>query len=672
MEEPCELSWSWYKIRQSREYLKYFDDTFSAKNSDIFFCHLNEIEAPLTSKNETQLSIDYEAVSIDPRSKKVIVNPIVDNSELVSKTRMSKMFAVFTKVSALTEKEHKSGLQVLLHDQEKMKTSSQVLTSNKRVQEMKEFNAIVEKMLCVEPIRTSRLKEVLIAQYLQILQNKAQKIINKGNQFYSIQSAIPFGSKNENAIQYTQGEIVKQSGDVIEYLPNFNFTNVLKSEKKRLFAETAIILPEASAILLLNCCPTLESWEIAFKITPSDCNSNGLISFDEPLPLRSGTEFVCHQTLEYIIRQQMLSKADCRCLSLDDGKIRKNTYGEHMDIHAVDLDCDYHIVDYNEYLHKKTPRPSESIAFSSSEIFRKWAIKRKSSNANSMQMNIITKTSVPFFQFENGEPTFVNLSLKIENKIDFGAELMTKNELTREWLRQYLISNGFTKRVRLDAHDSKLIAIQNLDLNDIEAELKRLYNTSPEDMLSPLFSMLTLIQNFPVGDYLLKFNPKFSDKLMVYSKASTNSVNGINLPELYESIRFKGNFIQSSDYIPIDGNVVTDWHKTYNVLPCCFPHWHISEKSLHKELDKAATQSKRTRKKAKMNKSEVKNDYIYGNNDLRKMPNLNSIIRDHWTLKFASSKHVNITLLNTMIINNLILLNTAIILRKQKYYIVKS
>lgn len=75
--------------------------------------------------------------------------------------------------------------------------------------------------------------------------------------------------------------------------------------------------------------------------------------------------------------------------------------------------------------------------------------------------------------------------------------------------------------VRLDAHDSKLIAIQNLDLNDIEAELKRLYNTSPEDMLSPLFSMLTLIQNFPVGDYLLKFNPKFSDKLMVYSKAST-------------------------------------------------------------------------------------------------------------------------------------------------------
>lgn len=57
-----------------------------------------------------------------------------------------------------------------------------------------------------------------------------------------------------------------------------------------------------------------------------------------------------------------------------------------------------------------------------------------------------------------------------------------------------------------------------LGQHDIESELLRLWNIKTDQLMSNLYGFLTLLKNFPAGNYLLKYSSSHKNRILVYMK----------------------------------------------------------------------------------------------------------------------------------------------------------
>jgi NMDA receptor-regulated gene protein 2 C-terminus len=160
----------------------------------------------------------------------------------------------------------------------------------------------------------------------------------------------------------------------------------------------------------------------------------------------------------------------------------------------------------------------------------------------------------------------MNISVKLEYQTNFGAETMTKSELLAEYLALKLKKNSSTLRYRVDAKSCTILSITLINIEEVEEELKRLYNYDPNESIDILLNTLYCINKLPPSDYLIEArNENDCYKLKIFK--ATDEPNR----KVEEEFKICANFTRK--FIPIDHTHVTHVNINHNIAPACFSHY---------------------------------------------------------------------------------------------------
>lgn len=165
--------------------------------------------------------------------------------------------------------------------------------------------------------------------------------------------------------------------------------------------------------------------------------------------------------------------------------------------------------------------------------------------------------------FFRDDGKIINISVKLEYQTKFGGEIMTKEELLKEWIQHKFQKDSLTLRYRIDVKSFQILTITQLTIDDIENELKEVYNCNPMQEFVILFNTLNCINRLPPDEYLIQAkNENNCNKLLIYKKSS----NGKTILEDESFI------IQSFSrkFLSIDQNVLTFVHLNEEMSPCSF------------------------------------------------------------------------------------------------------
>ncbi|KAG5681278.1 hypothetical protein PVAND_010729 [Polypedilum vanderplanki] len=166
------------------------------------------------------------------------------------------------------------------------------------------------------------------------------------------------------------------------------------------------------------------------------------------------------------------------------------------------------------------------------------------------------------------------VSIKLEYQTNFGAEQMAKEELLKEWIQLKLTENSVVIRYRIDVKSYEILSVQELEIIDIENELKINYNCNPLDIFESIFNLFRCIRNLPNGIYLIfAKNESECSKFLIYKE----DVNGKSLSDLQNSFQISHTFTRN--WVPIDMKTTTFVHLNELIAPCCFSYKTINKSS---------------------------------------------------------------------------------------------
>ncbi|XP_075148706.1 little elongation complex subunit 2 [Haematobia irritans] len=172
--------------------------------------------------------------------------------------------------------------------------------------------------------------------------------------------------------------------------------------------------------------------------------------------------------------------------------------------------------------------------------------------------------------FDNPLNGMTPYSLKLENKPNFGCELMTKYELLRDWFKLKL--QGQTKGTcyRLDINNFQTLLEENQTLLKLEQQLSTTYHIVISQLLSNLDEFLRLLLTMPCGPYMLRYNSKYRDKMMLCKPSKEITSYTVYLHQLLKSEPSHLLFMSQQSYLPIVDNLCSLMHLQHKTLPCAF------------------------------------------------------------------------------------------------------
>lgn len=374
-------------------------------------------------------------------------------------------------------------------------------TITKRNEEYKKFNQFIHEYFSIEEFKEKLLKrqEFLKDLYKIYLNVKAKQILNNANENYSIQSALPLEFNNNDGMifksysitqtfcteifltaendeklllsrieeccnlykdyQSKEIEINKVLSDNQENFRNIELLKSIAIEK-----DIDCVIPE-NVLQFLICCNEYTSkeisWEIPFQVEDQEMKT--IIIFDDILPLRSNNSqnlnFIYEQLFEILMtlksKEIQNRKSSSTALIRDEQKLSKNSMDNEL--HAVNLNMNYNLIEFEKFLNNFYTKHKEYLNNDESQIndslypktnfqLVEWSLGKTNDHNN---FKILTKKRITVKN--SNENCEINYSFKLENKKEFGAEIMKKNELIKEWLRHFLTPStikSYTKRCK--------------------------------------------------------------------------------------------------------------------------------------------------------------------------------------------------------------------------------
>lgn len=176
-----------------------------------------------------------------------------------------------------------------------------------------------------------------------------------------------------------------------------------------------------------------------------------------------------------------------------------------------------------------------------------------------------------YFTFSDDGESIIpaNISIKLEFQTRFGAETMTKNELLKEWCNLKFSKNSITLRYRVDAKTLKILSVTRITIDEVENELKKLFNFDPLEAVANLINFFDCVQRLPESDYTVQArNVDECKKLFIY-KASDDVRKDYS-----DDIPLEIQSIFSRKWIAIDPKTPSFLHVNHSFAPCCFPVTH--------------------------------------------------------------------------------------------------
>lgn len=169
-----------------------------------------------------------------------------------------------------------------------------------------------------------------------------------------------------------------------------------------------------------------------------------------------------------------------------------------------------------------------------------------------------------YFKNEHSERVPVNISIKLEYQVKFGAEQMTRSELLKEWCQHKFNRESITLRYRIDAKSLTVLSITRITMEEIADELLKNHKTDPEVLIGSLMMLFGCLQRIPPANYRLqgKVGESFK-KLLIFIDTKTDNCEPVEPWEVEA--------VSSRKWIPIDEKTPTFIHSNHAFTPCCFP-----------------------------------------------------------------------------------------------------
>ncbi|XP_011205393.2 little elongation complex subunit 2 [Bactrocera dorsalis] len=574
--------------------------------TDALFCTLNEIHPVFMKPEHQENDYKYE-ILLDPRNGKVVDNILYDYSGGVKERNG---FFQILLPSNMTKRDHIIGLRVLQAWQEYKEVREEDVVLWRKLGTKRTRDKIRFDQFVMEFSRTQ--KESIYAP--------CKRLVNLYKQFYSAKlkllledypekialntcAGLPHPqSLNASPNTYLQIEdvrLVARRGWV-PVLRNFanefqrlnswieNFTSYYINNMKSVSQDAntwqaniecdkpahQINIPLESLLFLLTAGSSADlPTEVPLEITDGSVESFKILKFKEPFPPRVCGWFAHKQVVENAFEALLSRNNDTQWLHVEHYNAELQKIKEAPEIRAINhSETDFRAYKIDEYLEKFRNTKVEDCVKTNYAVI-KWDLSRKVDEQNTTHLQFFTKLKCSPSNDEYGAQLLSSHSLKLEYKPQFGAEEMTKYELIQEWFRLKLFGEckGFSNYgvcLRVTAKDFSMELEHKLMLAGIEKQLAELYQINMPKLLTGLADTVNLLTKMPTGKYLLRFNSKFSNKLLLSAPSKEITTNTVFLHSLIKAEPSDLIFMTEVPHLPINDLLCSALHKHYEIIPC--------------------------------------------------------------------------------------------------------
>lgn len=477
---------SWRKFRNPENACHFFDDaSFSDDEKDVFYCHLNEIDHIHLLDRYQPKDLPLLKPHIDPRTGQYIKTLIIDNTSTLSHRRTVQLFDSFPAGSQIPQNNHDASMRCL----ESMRLRKAIPNPPAPTQaELKDLEAYTG---CWEQRQNERkLFLDFVRNYFNVnLLNRCHAVYPEMNEIvmdrlksnvevmrrtrdyeYVMQTAVSLEYPDGSIVNLIIGKEIEQFGHVWHYsssllmapvLPRIQIEllerptdklSLLAAEKIAIANDVDVVLTPSLVKQFLDSHTNVsESWAVQMTIRKYPNHMN-VCYFEELMPKTNLSSMDRNKlAYEYRIRTATSSPNGTAtyCLLrnryLNDINKSLSSNETKQDISVGKLE--YRLVNFDEYLKNNTTKskyPSGNYSYRLCTLGESEA-----SNGDSLKLILRTSQDVCERSATDEIPQFVNLSTKVEYKLEFGAEQMSRSELISEWCDLYFSPGSVTDRGEL-------------------------------------------------------------------------------------------------------------------------------------------------------------------------------------------------------------------------------
>uniref|UniRef100_A0A182P9C9 Little elongation complex subunit 2 C-terminal domain-containing protein n=1 Tax=Anopheles epiroticus TaxID=199890 RepID=A0A182P9C9_9DIPT len=641
MDEYKKLVWSRHNPRSEGKLLEQASIDFADYHNDIFNLHINEID-PMHQLDDLGAADSALFLSLemptDPRTgQKVQQLELKCNDPL-------QLFSKFPSGSVLTRQEHqlcltvqnRINLRLQFNSMEEKKNYARYQALMEKLAPEKEmFDSFVRNYFNTNLLRrVQTIEPDLNELVVRIWQAKVQERMALERELgglYVLTTVVPFFGNTENKTNVefeTTGQEARETGTIRNLFTEKLVRCISLKRNERVlngFAEewstvrcgrdeyladveaclsglpnVSIVVPAGAFTLLLNLAQnTHEQWTIPFQIKLID--GRHVLILDSRLPpSKLSTHARKVKAYKLLAKSYMTFKSQKK-LTSEQGKCSSEKSVPAEDTFKPQL--------FDDFMKQIVEKKASNEKLRENRFYQPWKLK----DQDGEEHHLLVCFRQDCYELFRKMRVFMNISIKIEYQPEFGAEQMTLAELLQEWARQLLRPNSKTMRLRINSTTSTIISHHYLELRDIEEELNRLYSIKPRNLITNVWKMLKLMQNFPTGSYLLKRDGKSTQGPSVYGKEGSvvGSTSGVKLnwEDLLNKVEYDCPPLEQYDWIPIDKQVLTQLHRTNTIFPCSFPHWtsvrRLNTRQSQMKVKPVETKKSSSKKKAAQKGAEV-------------------------------------------------------------------
>lgn len=156
---------------------------------------------------------------------------------------------------------------------------------------------------------------------------------------------------------------------------------------------------------------------------------------------------------------------------------------------------------------------------------------------------------------------------KVEYQLQYGANVPTKSELSREWCSLFFRPFSNLYRVRMHWNTAEVVNIEKCSIQKVAADANHLYQYKPYLGLGILNDVLTKLVQLDEGNYLLTHLPKHGSFASLLKECDSSS-KCLDLHSEYKEWEMSN--VIKKNWVPIDLNYILPIHESQMRLPGCF------------------------------------------------------------------------------------------------------
>ncbi|XP_017074719.2 little elongation complex subunit 2 [Drosophila eugracilis] len=346
---------------------------------------------------------------------------------------------------------------------------------------------------------------------------------------------------------------------------------ILQDEEKNQELENGdvLVLPLDSLLMLLTTGAYIDlPTEMFVSLKESSMSKHKCMEFQAPFPARNCGWHTNSLLLKHAFETYISQPGQAKWLDFEPNRaVREVADKSTCEIPSIDLQMAYnpHAIDQQS---------SDILEGSTNTGLVSWILKCKTEGEGdeNKQFQVFSTLSIPAVKDSQGKEPFGCHFIKLENKPDCGCEIMSKYELISAWLHLKLLQSDMGHCTRISMRDFRPMLEEKFTLMSLEQQLRDYYNTSMPQVLSNLYEFLKLLDTVPIGEYLLRYSPKYKDKFLLCQATTQATAKSFKLHQLLtETSPSDQVFLTQSSYLPIAPTLCGRLHEELQLLPCAFP-----------------------------------------------------------------------------------------------------